>query len=280
MFVAVRGSIRVISESTCQNLDDPLWTVRCLMSHVLRNFTSVAYVVGPVALDEASCPTKAKTKASSYLPSKPDKFDIRFYALVGWASVYTFSIWDNGTGSTVNQTPAKRFLKVFGEVWSSFNQFTQSCKSRLQNACPVPYDSASMLWILMVGLLFRSITGTSSSRRNEEATARTVVYMDNYYTRHALARACSEFTDNAVKVTGTVKMNLVDKVNKLAVAQAVKDLEKKERGSWILVRVYTGVIHPDNKLQKAREKKDSYSESLPRERIGFEEKDILEVVNE
>ena len=279
-FTTVRGSLKVYSTSTCRNMEDPLWQVRPLLGHVLRNFASVGYVVGPVALDEASCPTKARTKASSYLPSKPDKFAIRFYALVGWKSVYTFALWDNGTGNGLNQTPAERFMKVFGELWSSFNQFSQACKSRMRNACPVAFDSASMLWVLMIGLLYRSIAGAASHRRSNDSQVHTVVYMDNYYTRHALARACSDFTDNSMKVTGTVKMNLVDKVNKPSVIQATKDLEKLPRGSWILVQVYTAVIHPDSKIQKEKEKKDGYSKSLPRAKVGFNESDILEVANE
>ena len=280
MFSSIRGSLKIYSDSTSRKNDDPLWMSRSLMGHVFRNFASIAYIVGPVALDEASCPTKARTKASSYLPSKPDKFAIRFYSLVGWKSVYTFSIWDNGTGNTVKQTPAERFMKVFVELYATFNQFAQSSKSRLRNACAVPYDSTSMLWVLMVGLLYRSIIGASSSRPRKDAPLHNVVYMDNFYTRHALARACGDFMDNAMKTTGTVKLNLVDKVNKPVVVQGIKNLEKQERGSWILVQVHNGIIHPDGKTQREQETKSGYSKSLPRQCIGFDEKEIVEISNE
>ena len=223
------------------------------MAHVLRNFASVAYVVGPVALDEASSPTKAQTKASSYLPCKPDKFAICFYALVGWASVYTFALWDNGTSNSVNQTPAERFLRVFGKLWSSFNQFSLASRSRLRNACPVAFESTSMLWVLMIGLLYRSLAGASSNRRKTE-DCKTVVYMDNYYTRHALERACAKFKDSRMKVTGTVKLNLLDKVNKPSVSEAIARIEKLGHGSWILVQVFTAVIHPDSKTQREKKK--------------------------
>jgi hypothetical protein len=38
--------------------------------------------VGVSALDENSCATKARTRAKTYLPSKPDKYAICFYAVV------------------------------------------------------------------------------------------------------------------------------------------------------------------------------------------------------
>ena len=42
----------------------------------------IAVPEGTVAFDEASVATKARTKAKSYNPIKPDKFAIRFYAVV------------------------------------------------------------------------------------------------------------------------------------------------------------------------------------------------------
>ena len=278
-FVTIRGSLRIYSQSMARNPDDPMWTCRAAMSHILRNFSSVAQPVGPVALDEASCPTKAKTRASTYIPSKPDKFAIRFYAVVRWSYTYTFGLFDNGSGNMTSQTPADRYLKIFGELTSSFNQLCQATKSRIRNACPVAVDSASMLWVLMMGLLYRALIAANTVRPRE-SMPQTVVYMDNFYTRHSLARAIDEYTDGNIKVTGTVRLNLVDKVNKNNVTMAIKYLENKDRGSWVLVKAFTGVVHPDRSKQQAKEKTKEYAKTLPRMKVGFEVADIIEIEKE
>ena len=278
-FVAIRGSLRIYSQSMAKNPDDPLWSMRAAKSHILRNFASVAQPIGPIALDEASCPTKARTRASTYIPSKPDKFAIRYYAVVGWTYTYTFGLWDNGSGSTVNQTPAEQFLKLFGELTCSFNQLCQATKSRIRNACPVAVDSASMLWVLMLGLLYRALVSAKSTRPREKIPP-TIVYMDNFYTRHSLGRAIDEFTDGNIKITGTVRLNLVDKINKTNVTKAMKYLDGKPRGSWVLVKAFNAVVHPEKEKQKQKEKQKEYSKTLPRMKVGFEVSDIVEIEKE
>ena len=272
-FVRVRGSLQIYSQTMAKNTDDPLWVARTLMTHVLRHFTSVAQIVGPIALDEASCATKARTKASTYIPSKPDKLAIRFYAVVGWKYPYTFGLWDNGAGNAVNQTAAERYLKVFGELMPSFNQLCQAGKSRLRNACPIAVDTASMLWVLMLGLLYRTLI-TANAVRPRESVPKTNVYMDNFYTRYSLGKAISDYTDGNTKITGTVRLNLIDKVNKGNVSKAVKEVDNQERGCWMLMKAYSAAIHPDKKTQAAKEKEKEYSKSLIRMKVGFELKDI------
>eukprot|EP00644_Phytophthora_capsici_P008482 jgi/Phyca11/111327/e_gw1.20.475.1 len=71
-------------------------------------FAEIAVPYGVSSLDENGVQTKARTLAKSFMPLKPDKFAIRFYAVVGWASLYVHSIWDNGSGNTLPTTPAQR----------------------------------------------------------------------------------------------------------------------------------------------------------------------------
>ncbi|ETP30017.1 hypothetical protein F442_20917 [Phytophthora nicotianae P10297] len=66
---------------------DPLWHSRILLRHIQRKFADVAIPYGVSSLDENSIRTKARTAAKSFIPTKPDKNAIRFYAVVGWESL-------------------------------------------------------------------------------------------------------------------------------------------------------------------------------------------------
>eukprot|EP00644_Phytophthora_capsici_P010769 jgi/Phyca11/104158/e_gw1.9.687.1 len=52
--------------------------------------------------------TKARSKARTYMPSKPDKYGVRFYAVVGWDSLYVHTFWDSSSGNSQTTTPAQR----------------------------------------------------------------------------------------------------------------------------------------------------------------------------
>ena len=91
---------------------DPMFHSRKVLDNFQRRCAEVAVPIGPVTLDENTFPTKARTGAKTYLPSKPDKYGIRFYALTGWKSVYLFSMVDNGSGNKTGLTSAEYFLKV------------------------------------------------------------------------------------------------------------------------------------------------------------------------
>jgi len=94
-FKSVMGRNRFEKIRACLNLKlegvvgdrfstiDPLHSARRLLDEVSKFFCKVAVPTGTSALDEASCRSKARNRAISYLPSKPDKFAIRFYCVVG-----------------------------------------------------------------------------------------------------------------------------------------------------------------------------------------------------
>ncbi|RLN93793.1 hypothetical protein BBJ28_00025481 [Nothophytophthora sp. Chile5] len=64
---------------------------------------------------------------------------------------------------------------------------------------------------------------------------RRLMVSDNFYTRHLLAKALLKFTDGEVRTLGTVRLNLVDKWNKVKLTEATKRVEGMDRGSWELV---------------------------------------------
>ncbi|ETK88251.1 hypothetical protein L915_07477 [Phytophthora nicotianae] len=75
---------------------------------------------------------------------------------------------------------------------------------------------------------------------------RRLLVSDNFYTRHTYARAIDAFTDGDVRVLGTVRLNLVDKHNKVAFEPAVECIAKQERGSWELV----AAVDPEKDFKK------------------------------
>ena len=99
---------------------DPLWFARSIINKFQKCCAKVAVPIGVSALDENSTRTKARTAARSYMPSKPDKYAIRFYAVCGWKSTYLHSIWDNGSGNKSNIPPANRYACLFPELRTPF----------------------------------------------------------------------------------------------------------------------------------------------------------------
>lgn len=117
-FKDIRSSIRFtfqISDEVQPKEHDPLWHSRTLLTDFLQRCQQVAVPLYATSLDENSCRTKARTKAKSYLPTKPDKFAIRFYCVVDWKTLYLHSFFDNGSGNTMPTTIVRRVLDIFPE---------------------------------------------------------------------------------------------------------------------------------------------------------------------
>lgn len=90
-FQAIRASIQFhppIPHGHSIPTGDPLWHCRGLLEHFQQNCANVAVPMGASALDEASCRCKGRCRAKSYMPNKPIKFGIRFYACVGMRFMY------------------------------------------------------------------------------------------------------------------------------------------------------------------------------------------------
>ena len=69
----------------------------------------------------------------------------------------------------------------------------------------IDHDKATVLWIAMMGHV---------TKVSKFTAGHCLFIMDNFYTHHAIRRALQKFTDNKVKILGTVCMNFVDAVNK------------------------------------------------------------------
>jgi hypothetical protein len=76
------------------------------------------------------------------------------------------------------------------------------------------------------------------SKKKPDPSGKRVMYMDNFYTRHRLGQVLKKMTDGEVRITGTCRTNLVNKVNLVGVKKAIAALESEPRGSWALVRAY------------------------------------------
>ncbi|KAG6973912.1 hypothetical protein JG687_00000613, partial [Phytophthora cactorum] len=100
---------------------------------------------GVSSLDENSVRTKARTAAKSFIPTKLDKFAIRFYVVVGWVSFYVHSVWDNGSGNYTNTTPPSRYTSTFLELRTSLNRTLAHPDVNIERGSP------SALWVAMMG---------------------------------------------------------------------------------------------------------------------------------
>ena len=92
---------------------DPLWHSRKLLEHFQKNISQLAVPTGTSALDEASVRTKCRSRARSYMPNKPDKYAVRFYAVVGTKYAYLSSVFDNRSGNYSSENGPETFCRVF-----------------------------------------------------------------------------------------------------------------------------------------------------------------------
>ncbi|KAJ8576893.1 hypothetical protein ON010_g2316 [Phytophthora cinnamomi] len=197
---------------------DPLRHSRLLLEHFQRKFASIAVPIGVSILDEIGVCTKARTMAKSFMPLKPDKFAIRFYAIVGWRSLYVHSLWDNGTGNTMPTTALQRYTQIF----PSLREPSRSTLER--NDVQIEPESATALWLAMI-----------AHQAKSHRTDRRLVVSDNFYTRHKLAKARLSMTDGSVRMLGTSRRDWVGHLNMGAVTDSIERVGQMPRGSWELV---------------------------------------------
>ena len=189
------------------NKNDPLWHSRFLLNHILQNFASTAVPLGASAIDESGIGCKAQSQSVSFCPAKPDKYAIRFYSLVGHKYKYLFSIQDCGVSKLKKYdgyiTPLNKYISVFPRLKTPVSKvFTDTGD--------ITNDDASALWATQIGHMTMQ---AKSSSVNNNASHR-YVFCDNFYTRHTLATAIDTITDGEVKVTGTIRTNYVESVNR------------------------------------------------------------------
>ena len=154
---------------------DPLWHSRTILNELLKNCMSVAVTPGVVTLDESSVRTKAKCRAKTYLPSKPDKYTIRFYALNCWHSLYLQNLYDNGAGNKTNLSCSERCLQTFPELRTIYNSSIEYV-SMDKIIHGMEEDKQSWLWSLQM---------THRCKKNNGPKKKGLVITDNFYTRHS-----------------------------------------------------------------------------------------------
>uniref|UniRef100_H3H696 PiggyBac transposable element-derived protein domain-containing protein n=1 Tax=Phytophthora ramorum TaxID=164328 RepID=H3H696_PHYRM len=160
---------------------DPLWHSRRLMAQIQEKFATIAVPVGAVSLNENTVRTKARSSAKTFLPSKPDKYGVRFYVVVGWESLCAYSVWDNGSGNRTRTTPAERYVGVFPALRTPFFRTLDL------GDIPISRKDPSALWVAMCGHLTKQNPAQDGHRR---------LVCDNFYTRHNLAKTLMAITDD------------------------------------------------------------------------------------
>ena len=69
-----------------------------------------------MALDEADRGTKARYAAVTFNKTKPYKYVLRFYAVVGYMYQYCPSLWDYGRANKTGQSKATRYCSTHREM--------------------------------------------------------------------------------------------------------------------------------------------------------------------
>ena len=69
----------------------------------------------------------------------------------------------------------------------------------------VDKDKPSALWVMQMAHLTKQL---------KDPTGKRLVVMDNFYTRHLLARRAAKTSDDEICILGTVRLSNVDACNK------------------------------------------------------------------
>jgi len=227
-FQEIRSAVRFESrQSYGHNVasHDPLWSCRGLLDQFMKKSATVAVPLGVSALDENSCPTKARTKAKTYSPNKPAKYAIRFYAVVGHKYCYLSAMADNRAGNTTGIAAVYEYFRLFRNMRTPYNQIIAPDKSKDSLA-----ETPSALWITMMAHQVKTYQQPNGGKR--------YFFCDNYYTRHTIAKTLLQFTDGKAHIIGTVKFTNVDGTNRYYLSRAIETLKDASRGSWAVVQVF------------------------------------------
>ena len=259
-FKTIRGCIIFRPDETTTHQmrsQDPLWHCRKLLDVFHKQCVQIAVPVGSSALDENTARTKARTRARSYIPNKPDPYGIRFYALVGWSPVYLFTMNDNRSGNYTSENAPEAYCKIFSGMRTPYNKFLQYSKD-------VDGTSPTASWILQI-----------AHQSHRFKTKKRVTFMDNFYTRHVMARVLKEMTDGECLVIGTVKFTNVDGSNRHQLKKAIQELADLPRGQWKLVRAYNKVENLKT-LQQAHAREQSKKPKAQRVPFVYPEDSVAE----
>lgn len=126
--------------------------------------------------------------------------------------------------------PLHRYHNVFPDIGKMIHKLFEE-RTDDNDDCPVTKESSAALWAFMA---------SQQVKRFPDGTRR-VLHCDSFYTRHAFGRALSQLTEGSMKLTGTIKMNLVDALNKIQILLAKQLLADSPKGTWALVPAFDAV---------------------------------------
>ncbi|POM75332.1 LOW QUALITY PROTEIN: Hypothetical protein PHPALM_7578 [Phytophthora palmivora] len=191
---------------------DPLWHSRRLMAQIHQKFAAVAVPVG-------ACAHKNEVFGEDVHAIKPDKYGVRFYSVVGWESLYAYSVWDNGSGNHTETTAAERNVDIFPALGTALFRTLE------RDDVSIKRKDASALWQCAATLL-KTYPAPNQHR---------LLVCDNFYTRHNLAKTLATFTDGEMKMLGTVRIALQEKWMAERLEASKERIDNAERGSWELL---------------------------------------------
>jgi hypothetical protein len=131
--------------------------------------------------------------------------------------MYCHSFWDNGSGNKLPSTAGERYTHLFHGLRAPFDKgYAQDPDGKLSG---VAKSSASALWSLQM---------LHQMHKQKDPSGKRHLYMDNFYTRHVLAEKVKELSDQEIRITGTCRLNVIDKFNKVGVKAAIDLSRDKE----------------------------------------------------
>lgn len=251
-FKKIRGSLTLHPEFDSQESydrasSDPLYHSRSFLNTFIGRIVAVAVPLGSSAFDEATMGTKARTRARTYMPNKPEKYGIRFYALVGHKYQYIFSLFDNGSGHDNCIPPVLRYVDIFRDLRAPITKLYQ------ENGREKMLEKPTSLWVAQIGHMTKKL----KSNDVYSVLNKRHIFMDNFYTRHTLALDLAKFSDGDICIIGTVKGNLIDAINRPNIIKALAQLAQAPRNHWKLVRAHEVVKKPKSKKRKGCTQKNT-----------------------
>ena len=153
----------------------PLHHGRQILNHFCKNSTNIAAPTGAVGYDENSKQTKERIAVKQYIPNKPTKYAVRFYATVFSKYYYCFSIFDNGRENKTGTNISNRYTNLYQELRRAHINFDEKNKS---------YDTrkTNALYVLMMA----HATKKKAMTFIKEVGIKRWYFTENYYTRHTL----------------------------------------------------------------------------------------------
>lgn len=158
---------------------------------------------GVSSLDENTKRCKGRTKVWTYqyIPSKPVKFGVRFYAIVGWSFLYLHTLNDDGSCKKEVTSAMQRFVHTFRSIRGWLKRSFNECEHDARGSVPALCTSQVALLTFFDG------------RPGQERLQVT----DKYYMKPSLARQIHSVANIQAKLLGRVRINFVGAFNKKVV---------------------------------------------------------------